>query len=174
MSAPNPYAAPIADVNGSPAEQVGPLASRGSRLGANLLDGLVYLGPAVVAGVGLALFAGGRQQPAGALQTGGVVLGIAGLLGFLALLIFQLYRLATTGQTLGKKWVGVRVVKLDGAPVNFSSAVMLRGLLPGLLGAVPYVGWLFALVDIFFIFRDDRRCIHDLIATTKVVEAPSE
>jgi uncharacterized RDD family membrane protein YckC len=174
MSAPNPYAAPIADVNGSPALEVGPLASRGSRLGANLLDGLVYIGPAAVAGVGLALFAAGRRQAAAALPTAGLVLGVAGALAFLGLAIFQMYRLATTGQTLGKKWVGVRVVKLDGAPVNFSSAVMLRAVLPGLLGAVPYVGWLFALVDTFFIFRDDRRCIHDLIATTKVVEAPTE
>ena len=36
----------------------------------------------------------------------------------------------------------------------------------------PYVdaGGLFSIVDICFIFRDDRRCIHDLIAGTQVVK----
>jgi len=37
----------------------------------------------------------------------------------------------------------------------------------GLLGLIP----LYGLVDILFIFRSDRRCIHDMIAGTQIVEA---
>jgi uncharacterized RDD family membrane protein YckC len=39
-----------------------------------------------------------------------------------------------------------------------------------LLGAIPYVGWLVSLVDPLLIFGKDRRCLHDLIADTIVVD----
>jgi len=58
----------------------------------------------------------------------------------------------------------------DGQP-GFVHAWLLRAFLPGVIEAVPYVGGLFGLIDILFIFGDERRCIHDLMAGTKVVEA---
>jgi uncharacterized RDD family membrane protein YckC len=39
--------------------------------------------------------------------------------------------------------------------------------LNGILGLIP----LYAIVDALFIFRGDRRCIHDMIAGTRVIEA---
>ena len=38
-----------------------------------------------------------------------------------------------------------------------------------LSGVIPYVLVVFGLIDIALIFRRDRRCLHDLIARTKVV-----
>ncbi|MEA2700447.1 MAG: hypothetical protein QOI66_4718, partial [Myxococcales bacterium] len=46
---------------------------------------------------------------------------------------------------------------------------LLRGVVNGIISAIPYLGGLYALVDALFIFRDDRRCIHDLIAGTRVI-----
>jgi len=43
-------------------------------------------------------------------------------------------------------------------------------LVPGILGAVPMIGNVFTIVNYCFIFRADRRCLHDLIAGTKVVK----
>ena len=40
---------------------------------------------------------------------------------------------------------------------------------PKVMGAVPYLGMIFHLVDSLFIFREDRRCLHDRIAGTRVV-----
>ena len=45
--------------------------------------------------------------------------------------------------------------------------VLLRLIVNGLLGLIP----LYGLVDILFIFRSDRRCIHDMLAGAQVVEA---
>jgi len=49
--------------------------------------------------------------------------------------------------------------------------VVLNGLLGFitlyLLGGIP----LYSVVDALFIFRNDRRCIHDLVAGTVVVNA---
>jgi hypothetical protein len=38
------------------------------------------------------------------------------------------------------------------------------------IGNLPCIGFFYALADILFIFRDDRRCIHDLIASTTVID----
>jgi hypothetical protein len=56
MSTPNPYAPPLAQLDAQPLG--GPtamLASRSSRLGASLLDGLLYGSTLFVAGIGAAL-----------------------------------------------------------------------------------------------------------------------
>jgi uncharacterized RDD family membrane protein YckC len=61
---------------------------------------------------------------------------------------------------------------MAGQNAGFVKAVLLRAVVPGIIGAVPLVGSIFSLVDPLFIFRGDRRCIHDLIAGTNVVTAP--
>lgn len=99
--------------------------------------------------------------------------GVIGL-SYLALLIAQMYFMVTLGQSLGKCAVGIKVVRIadEGLP-GFSKIYLLRHLVPGLIGAIPYVGAVFVLVDYLFIFRDDNRCIHDLIAQTKVINDPN-
>jgi uncharacterized RDD family membrane protein YckC len=90
----------------------------------------------------------------------------------LAITIAQMTLLSMRGQTLGKMAMSVRIVDYDNeANPGFRRAVVLRSIVPGLIGAVPCLGTLFALVDALSIFGEERRCIHDLIAGTKVVEA---
>ena len=60
----------------------------------------------------------------------------------------------------------IRIVKVDtGENGGFVTNVLVRTILNGLIGIIP----LYGLIDILFIFRGDKRCIHDLIAGTKVV-----
>jgi uncharacterized RDD family membrane protein YckC len=91
------------------------------------------------------------------------------MLGMLGLFIYQWVLISRTGQSLGKKWTGIRIELLAGGAVSFTTGVVLRNWVPKFIGIVPYLGMLFQLVDVLFIFRDDRRCIHDLIAGTRVV-----
>ena len=42
--------------------------------------------------------------------------------------------------------------------------------LNGLISAIPCIGSIYAIVDICFILREDRRCVHDLLAQTCVVD----
>jgi uncharacterized RDD family membrane protein YckC len=97
-------------------------------------------------------------------------------IGGLVLLVVQIWLLTTRGQTLGKRIVGVRIVNvLDDANPGFVRAVLLRWFVPGLitfvLNFLPPLGFIFFIVDSCFIFRRDRRCVHDLIAGTRVVTA---
>jgi uncharacterized RDD family membrane protein YckC len=37
-------------------------------------------------------------------------------------------------------------------------------------GQIPVVGQIFSFINILFIFTKEKRCIHDLVAKTKVVQ----
>ena len=94
---------------------------------------------------------------------------LSGLL-FLVLGIFQLVMLATRGQSIGKRLLGMRIVTHpDGQNPGGVKTILLRGVVPAVIGMIPVLGPLFSLVNVCFIFREDRRCIHDLIAGTQVV-----
>jgi len=101
----------------------------------------------------------------------------AGLAAGAAILIANLYFLTVAGQTIGKRLAGLRIVSKEteengGFVVN----VLRRGVVPGLAYVAltivhPILGGLFVWTDILFIFRSDRRCVHDHIAGTLVVQS---
>lgn len=143
------------------------LASLGERLGAALLDGAVAIPAAILIGIGLI----NTNQATGDPSPFGLLMIVLGGLYMLGLIIYNLVRLSTHGQTIGKKWLGIRIARIeDGSNAGFVKAVLLRGFVNGLIGAIPFIGGFYSLVDICFIFREDRRCIHDLIAGTHVVK----
>ncbi len=157
------------------------LADRFVRLGAVILDnviaiscaapGLLVLGMSFLRAV-LVVSRGGEPDFSEIevfhLVLGLILLGVGGL----GLLIVQVWLLATRGQTIGKKLLKIRIVREPGhAAAGFVHAWLLRNFVTGFIRAVPWIGFVFTLVDVCFIFRDDRRCLHDLIAGTKVVQA---
>lgn len=157
------------------------LASRGARLGAHLLDGLALIG-AAIPGLLLMLVAEETYDEE-LFILGGLLLGG----GMLALAIYQIYLLSSRGQTIGKRALSIQIVMHDDeSNPGFFRAVVLRILLPGiiiyvailmlehnapdLIEEMPWFGNVFYLANILFIFAEDRRCIHDHIAGTKVVD----
>ncbi len=91
--------------------------------------------------------------------------------GMLIPALVQIFLLGLRGQTVGKYLLQVQIVRSDDeSKAGFWRAVFLRGLVPALIGTLPYVGFAFTLVNVFFIFREDRRCLHDHIAGTKVIQ----
>lgn len=180
---PVPVAAPV-PTPAAPAPQIAPdadLADRGIRLGAFVIDyilsvlatlpGLLILGPTF-----LSIFvsaASGQEPDFSALQAGSLMSGLLVLaLGSLILLVIQIVLLSTRGQTIGKRILGIRVVRYpDGSSAGFLHAWLLRNFIPFLIQLVPWIGFAFWIVDACFIFTQERRCLHDLIAGTKVVKA---
>lgn len=169
----NPYAAPAAvvgDVAGSDAADLeSRKASRGKRLGAALIDGLVnllWLGPIGWAYL-LRVQAGRTGLPAP--HTSGLLMFI-GMLLLLAVLVVNCFMLAQSGQTIGKRVLDIAVVRGDGSPISLVRYILLRVIPVGLLGMIPVVGRFVGLVDPLLIFGKERRCLHDLIADTIVVD----
>lgn len=88
--------------------------------------------------------------------------------GGLTLLIVNIILLCS-GKTIGKKMLSLTICNWEtGHPANFGIS-FLREIIPNIAAMVPIAGGIFVLVDIFFIFRDDRRRIVDLMCKTVVL-----
>lgn len=162
----NPYRAPesvVADVQVEGA----PLASLSERFLGSLIDGIIMLVivlPIMFAtGYFTAISTG--QQPG----IGTMVLYV--LMGFGIFCLVQGYPLAQSAQTWGKKVVKTRIVDLAGGQPSLGTLLGKRYFPVQAVSAVPVIGNVLALVNVLFIFRSDRRCVHDLIAGTRVVKA---
>lgn len=83
---------------------------------------------------------------------------------------------ALWGQTLGKRLCRIKVVSAATGATPTYRQVGIRTLVhPLLSSAVPYLGSLLYLVDALWIFGDHRRrCLHDVLAGTVVVDVSSK
>jgi uncharacterized RDD family membrane protein YckC len=165
MNEENRYAPPKAEVQD--VAEGGNLASLGARLGGAIIDAIISW----VLVFPLMYYTGFWQSA----MAGQVNYGLQVLLSIGGMVIFLLlngYLLAKHGQTIGKRIVGTRIVSVtDGQILPLVKVFGLRYVPMSLVAMVPIVGNILALVNVLFIFRDDRRCIHDLIAGTRVINA---
>jgi len=150
-----------------------PLARWGSRVGAQLLDGLVLLVLSVV------LLAPGIVLLAVDATAAGVVLIILGGLGYVALYLFYApYFMQRdgerNGQTLGKQWLGIRVVRDNGQPFDLGSGLLREFVVKQLLFAWVggwFLGIPWLLDNLWPLWEDENRALHDMIVKTHVVRA---
>lgn len=128
------------------------LATRAQRLKAAIIDVALFLVPNLM-----------MQRPGGNL-----FFGLLGFALFVALVVYQVRLLLRSGQTIGKRALGIRIVcvRTEDRP-GFVRIVLLRSFVNSLLFRIP----LYWIADCLLIFRPDQRCIHDWLARTKVVQA---
>ncbi|KOU14526.1 MULTISPECIES: RDD family protein [unclassified Streptomyces] len=162
QQAPPPYGAyppPGMPAPGMPGSGMPPLAHWGLRVGAYLLDLLIIAGP-MYALVGLAAALGGNES-------GQAIAGIFSILGFLYLIgmaFYQLYREGSTGQSFGKKIVGISLHReADGATIGFGMA-FVRKLAHFLDGIACYIGYLWPLWD------EKKQTFADKVCSTVVIK----
>ena len=171
MTEQNPYATPNSELEGFvPVGDLMP-ADRWHRLGAAFIDGLlllVLLWPLLYALGFVEVFVQAAQAGHRAPYTY-TVASVALGLGLFALV--HGFPLAANGQTWGKKFLKLKIVDLEGRKPSLLRLIALRYGLMRVFGSIPVVGPVYAIIDDLFIFRDDRRCIHDHIAGTRVVVA---
>ena len=169
MSDRNPYAPPTAEVRDAPhpAADAGNLASRKLRFIGSIVDAVAQM----VVGIPLFIFSGSWERVrAGEVSFDDTLLLTLG--GMTVFLLLNGYLLATAGQTIGKRMVGTRIVNVSDERIpKFLTLVGARYGSTWLMSLIPGVGNLYGFVDVLLAFRDDRRCLHDLIAGTKVVNA---
>jgi uncharacterized RDD family membrane protein YckC len=168
----NPYAAPTAVVDDVPAHVEGDLesrkASRGKRLGAALLDAVInvlWLAPLML---GIVMAGGVRMGT----KSAGPMLALMALalILLLAMIVINCVLVHRDGQTIGKRILNIAMVRSSGDRMGLVRYIFLRLLPISVLGVIPWVGQFAGLVDVLLIFGTQRRCLHDLIADTIVID----
>lgn len=101
--------------------------------------------------------------------------------------IVQLYYMSRYGQSLGKKIMGIRVLKSNGSNPGFLGTVLVRELAWGLIVLVILISAYFVLkvnilicsllillINFIMLFsvKRDRRTLYDMLADTVVVQLP--
>ena len=162
------YETPRANLALDSNPEVGALAERKIRLVAALVDGILGL----IVGVPFMFIVGpylGAEEFGQ--QPGFDYLISATIFGLTAFLIMHGYLLHKYGQTLGKRALKIKIVSTNGDKPSLMKLFGLRYAPISIIAILPILGTILPLIDALFIFRKDRRCIHDFIAGTKVVKA---
>ena len=124
-----------------------------ARLGANLLDGLIIGIPLSV--ISFLIVGDWGETPITSLGN----------------LVYTLVvPVVWYGYTVGKKILGIRIVKMDGSKLGYG-AMLMRVIVAGLVYAITFgIG---VIVSAFMVgLREDKRAIHDFIAGTYVTYDP--
>jgi uncharacterized RDD family membrane protein YckC len=104
---------------------------------------------------------------------GDTVVAVGGVLGLLVIaplaiagpaLYYMLLETSPAQGTLGKQWMGLRVIRMDGHTLTKGQSLIRFAVRMFLSGAFLGVGYLLAL------FTQHKQALHDLIANTVVVE----
>ena len=142
--------------------KLGRLASPGKRLGAYVIDFLV---PTLVV---ICISIGQIGGAVGELTGGGADDGVAGTILFLSIGLFVAYAvwsliLFARGETIGKKLLGMRVVKEDGGRASFFTMLIREWVGKSISALVLWLGFLWILFD------KENQGWHDKLMSTYVV-----
>ncbi len=142
-------------------------ADNGPRFGAYIIDTLIVTGGGILAGV---LFA----PVLSVITDEALALAIITLLGAVTLawsLGYYTYFHSTSGQTIGKKAMGLRVVRRNGSRLTWQRALWRAFaffIFPTLLSYVTCgLGWF---INLMPLFHSEHRALHDLLADTWVIQ----
>jgi uncharacterized RDD family membrane protein YckC len=152
------------------------LASWGSRVGAQLIDGLIIGVGALILflPIGAALGVGFASD-----DNTGIGAAIVGLLFWvlcvtiIAVLYAPVLMARTNGKTVGRMVTNIRVVRTTGEPITFGFA-MLREVAVKAIGfgiAGSFTAGIANLVDYLWpLWDEENRCLHDFVVNTRVVK----
>jgi uncharacterized RDD family membrane protein YckC len=163
----NPYqpSSSLGDRHSGP--YAGELASLGKRFLGAFVDQMVYLVAIVVGFLPMLVLGNGNGQE----PTEGFIIGLLAVAGIALLVptIINAVMITKSGQSIGKKAVGIRIVQdPDRQLPGFVKGVLVRSYVTALLTqVVPFFG----LIDVLFIFGEERKCVHDKMAHTIVINA---
>jgi uncharacterized RDD family membrane protein YckC len=136
------------------------LADPSSRLSAFLLDYILTLLTPAVALV-LAVYVKRRWMASGAAN----LIVIFGYLATAAVIFFNyIYFYLRSGQSFGKRFIGIRVVRTDGRPIDYQTAVLRH------IFGYPLSALFFGLGVAWMLWDGRRQGWHDKLAKTVVVK----
>lgn len=165
MSDNNVYSTPESQLIEPESGNANGLASRWARLGASIIDSIILM----VIVLPIMYLTGGFDGVMEGHQPGLGYSLVMAVLGIVVFFVINYRLLITNGQTVGKKLLDIKIVDLNDRVPLFQQQILVRYAVYMLPAQVPFVGQIFNLINILFIFTKEKRCIHDLVAKTRVV-----
>lgn len=141
------------------------LASRWSRFWAFVIDGLIYAAAMIPVALYTNLF--DRAVSNGFVELHEQIMMF--IYGWVVFLLCHGYLLQKKGQTIGKNVMEIAIVDMDGRQIGLFNIVFKRILPISIFVYIPVIGQFISILNYLFVFRKNRRCLHDLIAGTQVV-----
>lgn len=142
------------------------LASRGERFAAAVIDIVI----SILASLPFFFYTGLE-----ALENPDMTLVVTGLVySILIYIVINGYLLFHFGQTVGKRFLNIRIEDLQDRQAGLGRILLMRFLPVQVVTNMPFIGGILGLINIAFIFRKDHRCVHDHIAGTRVCRVPDE
>lgn len=146
-------------------------ANRGYRFLANFLDSFVVSVPAVM-GMIVVMAVGGAF---GGEKKHDDLIGLFAMLGLFGGVVLglglQIFMQVRFGQSVAKRIFKIKVVKVDGSPVELWRIILVRNVA---MHVISQLCGLVSIIDGAMIFSDEQRCLHDLIAETIVIDISAE
>ncbi|MFI9078897.1 RDD family protein [Streptomyces sioyaensis] len=144
-----------------------PLANRGRRLVARIIDAIII---GVPVGVIMSLIVGGVNYFSTNSDEARAQWTVSGVT-MLAYLIYEGLMLSSRGQTLGKMAMKIRVAMLSNGSIPTPQSGWTRAAVYTLPEIVPCCGFIFWLINVLWCTWDKpyRQCLHDKAAKTVVV-----
>lgn len=147
------------------------LASWWSRVGAALIDSIVMF--ALLFLVALPVVGVGLNDDGGGVTIGAIVVAVL-LYALIALLYAPVLMSRWNGATIGKRALGIRVMRADGRPLSFGDAalreVVFKGLVVNIASQIT-VGLAGLANFLWPLWDTENRAGHDFMAKTRVVKA---
>ena len=169
----NPYQSPLHSAAAKTASTIeSNLADRSARFLGALIDGVVLsvIILPIVFLVLIPVFASTPDAMQALTYNVGYIIS-AFFLGQIIFLAVQGYLLSTRGQTVGKLVVKTQILSEETGEIpEFWPLYIKRYLAFGLVYNVPIIGPIISIVNACLIFRENRKCLHDDVAGTKVVK----
>lgn len=141
------------------------LATRIQRLLASIIDGFILIALTAPLLYSMLTFSTTRIE-----------IFFIDLLGYIIFMLINYSFLVNDGQTIGKKILKIKIVNLEGEvpskkflAIRYSVFFISNGL--PFNGIAKTIMALLSLVNVLFIFRKDKRCLHDHIAKTIVIKS---
>ena len=168
------YAPPTSDVSPeaiTSTEDNFILASRLKRWVGSIIDTLIFTVPIIALAV-FAVFFLNESTIIHRLFVNEITSGILGSLLGIAIHTAVNFVLMRDGQTIGKKLMNTQIRTLDNQIPTVQEQIFKRYLFQFGISAIPAVDSLLVLVNALFIFGKEKRCLHDIVGGTKVVDKP--
>lgn len=159
----NPYQSPATSLT-QPVSDDGDIfehAPRWRRLVAFLIDFAIgCLAAAATGGAVMTIDAGVSDE----------MLGLYVILaGLLVHVLINLSGWSTTGQSIGKRILKIRIVRKDMTTCSLKRILIPRTIVSTFFTLVPFIGFFWPLVDGLLIFRRKPHCLHDDLSGTAVI-----